>query len=246
MTDGRTSLRQAGFTLIELLVVIAIIAILAAILFPVFAKVREKARQTACSSNEKQIALGFAQYVQDNDERFPPLVQLSTFYQWPILVTPYIKSKGVFMCPDDSGLNHSDVAPYDRESYAMNTALTSGGDQYTGGSIANINYPSELCLLAENWLDPVAGQGFGYKGTNSPSTFNAGYTKLWYSGTATPVTTDPVPTGQDFATPIARHNGGLNVCFTDSHVKFLKFDTVFAPPAGTTPANFKLWHPDAQ
>ena len=63
--------KQQGFTLIELLVVIAIIAILAAILFPVFAKAREKARQASCSSNEKQLGLGIIQYVQDNDEMFP-------------------------------------------------------------------------------------------------------------------------------------------------------------------------------
>ena len=63
--------RRRGFTLIELLVVIAIIAILAAILFPVFAKAREKARQASCQSNEKQLGLAFLQYVQDNDEKFP-------------------------------------------------------------------------------------------------------------------------------------------------------------------------------
>jgi len=239
------SRNTSGFTLIELLVVIAIIAILAAILFPVFAKVREKARQTTCASNEKQIGLGFAQYTQDYDEKYPPLVQGVTVYQFPFLVTPYIKSRGVFMCPDDSGLNHSDVAPYDRESYAMNSALMDG-DQYTGGSISNNNYPAELCLIAENYLDPVAGQCFGYQGANSPSTFHAGYTKLWYSGSATPVTNDPVPTGNDFATPIARHNGGANICYTDSHVKFVLFNAIYAPPAGTTPANFRLWHPNAQ
>ena len=63
--------RKSGFTLIELLVLIAIIAILAAILFPVFAKVREKARQISCLSNMKQLGLGFAQYTQDNDEAYP-------------------------------------------------------------------------------------------------------------------------------------------------------------------------------
>ena len=67
-------MRQKGFTLIELLVVIAIIAILAAILFPVFSAAREKARQTMCASNEKQLALAMVQYVQDNDEMFPGLV----------------------------------------------------------------------------------------------------------------------------------------------------------------------------
>src|SRR5256885_15549422 len=64
-------MKKRGFTLIELLVVIAIIAILAAILFPVFAQAREKARQAACMSNLRQIGLAFAQYVQDYDERMP-------------------------------------------------------------------------------------------------------------------------------------------------------------------------------
>src|SRR6201994_4278177 len=101
-------LRPLGFTLIELLVVIAIIAILAAILFPVFAKVREKARQTSCLSNEKQIGLAFTQYIQDNDETFPVQggedagsIQPSLGMGWAGQVYPYIKSTGVFKCPDD-------------------------------------------------------------------------------------------------------------------------------------------------
>lgn len=246
MTSSFKKPNVAGFTLIELLVVIAIIAILAAILFPVFAKVREKARQTACVSNEKQLGLAFAQYTQDYDEKFPMLVQNDTFWQWPVMVYPYVKSTQVFMCPDDSGVNHVATAPYDRESYGMNIALAATGNQYSSTSIAQLNSPAELCLLAENWLDPVAGQGFGYQGANSPSSFNAGYTKVWYSGSATPVTTDTSPTGSDFATPIARHTGGANICFADSHVKWVRYSAIFAPPAGTTNANFKLWHPDAQ
>lgn len=85
---------KKGFTLIELLVVIAIIAILAAILFPVFARAREKARQTSCLSNIKQLTLGVQMYVQDFDERFPPLLctdgatYLYTVFQ---TVQPYIK-----------------------------------------------------------------------------------------------------------------------------------------------------------
>jgi prepilin-type N-terminal cleavage/methylation domain-containing protein/prepilin-type processing-associated H-X9-DG protein len=99
-----------GFTLIELLVVIAIIAILSAILFPVFAKVREKARQTACLSNEKQIALANLQYMQDNDGRVPMVdyfeypggqKQLVT---WTIALQPYTKSWSVFRCPSDSSI----------------------------------------------------------------------------------------------------------------------------------------------
>jgi prepilin-type N-terminal cleavage/methylation domain-containing protein/prepilin-type processing-associated H-X9-DG protein len=120
---GRTGSR-AAFTLIELLVVIAIISILAAILFPVFAQAREKARTASCQSNLKQLALGWIQYAQDYDEnttpmytRVPngPFLGHSTFHYWPDLVYPYIKSgtgrngsdgsaRGVFACPSTNSL----------------------------------------------------------------------------------------------------------------------------------------------
>lgn len=101
--------RSHGFTLIELLVVIAIIAILAAILFPVFAQAREKARQTTCLSNMKQIGLGMYMYVQDNDETYVTACVGGNIwgglqpqaYSWAEAILPYIKNNGVFICPSE-------------------------------------------------------------------------------------------------------------------------------------------------
>jgi len=113
---AKKTLRKKGFTLIELLVVIAIIAILAAILFPVFARARENARRTSCLSNLKQIGLGVLQYVQDYDEFYPKSIQLNSTavnisglanlnfsgtpaWTWYQMIYPYTKSTQVFLCP---------------------------------------------------------------------------------------------------------------------------------------------------
>src|ERR1035437_5132220 len=96
--------RDNAFTLIELLVVIAIIAILAAILFPVFATAREKARQTSCASNEKQMGRAFIQYIQDYDETWPDgeyECQGIPWRGWVGQLWPYLKTKGVVACPSD-------------------------------------------------------------------------------------------------------------------------------------------------
>jgi prepilin-type N-terminal cleavage/methylation domain-containing protein/prepilin-type processing-associated H-X9-DG protein len=98
--------RTRGFTLIELLVVIAIIAILAAILFPVFAKAREKARQTSCASNEKELALGFMMYVDDYEETMPDInndTGEGCLPYWD-LFQPYLKNRGILKCPSASGV----------------------------------------------------------------------------------------------------------------------------------------------
>src|SRR5437867_4368054 len=96
-------MRRRGFTLIELLVVIAIIAILAAILFPVFAQAREAARKTSCQSNEKQITLAFSMYAQDADGAFPSVYDDVSFKPqriiWADKIRPYIKNRDIFACP---------------------------------------------------------------------------------------------------------------------------------------------------
>jgi prepilin-type N-terminal cleavage/methylation domain-containing protein/prepilin-type processing-associated H-X9-DG protein len=113
---------REGFTLIELLVVIAIIAILAAILMPVFAQAREKARQSSCMSNQKQMGLAIIQYTQDYDETMPPLMtSTSAFFvtyspfapgwdrNWAQLVNPYIKNRDTWKCPSDPNANFGDT-----------------------------------------------------------------------------------------------------------------------------------------
>ena len=95
IADSKT--KRAGFTLTELLVVIAIVAVIAAVLFPVFATVRERGRRTVCQSNLKQIAVAMQQYVQDDGGFYPPLP-----YNWPIAAYGYTKDVQVFRCPDHS------------------------------------------------------------------------------------------------------------------------------------------------
>jgi prepilin-type N-terminal cleavage/methylation domain-containing protein/prepilin-type processing-associated H-X9-DG protein len=152
-------MKRKGFTLIELLVVIAIIAILAAILFPVFAQAREKARQISCASNMKQLALGIVMYVQDSDELFPEAYDGRTLpacdspgdaggwcpadtrdnSHWQGRIAPYLKSVGIFGCADDADGGHVDLngggATGVRTSYAAN-----GSFSWAWNGVAGVPY----------------------------------------------------------------------------------------------------------
>lgn len=154
-------MNRKGFTLIELLVVIAIIAILAAILFPVFAQAREKARQISCASNMKQLALSIIMYTQDYDEYYPfgqsglndPKGNNLEFTatdtgHWEQEVLPYVKSAGVFGCPDDSGAGVPDsatggafgvVASYDANGWYQFTDFNGYSAPYQLGPMPNLS-----------------------------------------------------------------------------------------------------------
>ena len=167
--------KKRGFTLIELLVVIAIVAILAAILFPVFARARENARRASCSSNLKQIGLGIIQYTQDYDEKFPPPGNnqgtpsdsdiSGTYGSWAQRIYPYTKSTQLFSCPSNprnAVVRDAAVAatnlPAITESYAVNFHyLGTFGNR--GTSEASVNQPSTKILVGETKYSLGIGAG---------------------------------------------------------------------------------------
>jgi prepilin-type N-terminal cleavage/methylation domain-containing protein/prepilin-type processing-associated H-X9-DG protein len=155
-TEMNTFRRTSAFTLIELLVVIAIIAILAAILFPVFAKAREKVRQATCESNLKQLGLGYVQYVQDYDESYPSGTEnsASSLYNhyanpswgWASLIYPYVKSTGIYKCPDDPTAANGSTVPI---SYAANWSLDNYKSGVPGVTQGSLSAPASTVLLCE-------------------------------------------------------------------------------------------------
>ncbi|HEY3333359.1 MAG TPA: DUF1559 domain-containing protein [Capsulimonadaceae bacterium] len=223
---------RKGFTLIELLVVIAIIAILAAILFPVFAKAREKARQTSCLSNLKQIGLGFTQYIQDYDEIFPGSQIKSgvNIVGWRTELYPYVKSLQVFMCP--SNPNNLKTCNYDStpaslaftRSYAVNSFVFPdlvNNPQYMLSS-TKIQQPTTLFAIGESTSAELSLSGA------CPSFQANGSLQGWCV-----VNQWGLP-GNLFA----GHTGMSNWLFIDGHVKSLK-------PNMTCNTTNNIWYTDS-
>jgi prepilin-type N-terminal cleavage/methylation domain-containing protein/prepilin-type processing-associated H-X9-DG protein len=206
--------RKTGFTLIELLVVIAIIAILAAILFPVFARARENARRTSCLSNTKQLGLATLMYDQDYDEKLPPAYANgapSTMNWWGPIIEPYVKSVQVYFCPSDSAQTSSSTYSPASVSYGWNYYWLQnkpmGDDLHGGVSLAAIDAVSQTVLLGDS-----NGETTG---------------------------TPPVPSNRYIIypccayIPVERHLEGVNMAFVDGHSKWYKVPALVD--------NYTLW-----
>ena len=269
-TTGVTR-RKAGFTLIELLVVIAIIAILAAILFPVFAKAREKARQSSCASNMKQVGLAMMGYIQDYDEKFPPVIGCNVtpctkagLQNWgvdqslaspivPALIGSYVKSNGIFTCP-------SGARPAGTNATSGNAALG-----YMYNDLAARKSQAAFAGVASTVLVAESTGALGYN-TNAATTGlmnNVGHSIV--DGTSTNsdrgATTDLalltyVPgtsktTLESAALPdVVRHSDGGNFLYADGHVKWAKVtysngatQTIYFPGAANYNTNANVASP---
>ncbi len=229
-----------GFTLIELLVVIAIIAILAAILFPVFARAREKARQSSCLSNVKQISLGAMMYTQDYDETYVPgligspgagpgpVSQSATWFSDQKMhfdvIYPYVMNVQVFECPSGGGGSLYSL------NYGFNRALC---PRVTGGEsvvkMAAVDAAAETFMMLDSGAYMISKSNL----INPSGSF-------WYVPGTWDQARDPDAVGYDSGHPLGgfqqkdyksgRHNQGINVGFADGHAKWLSGQYVYGNP----------------
>jgi prepilin-type N-terminal cleavage/methylation domain-containing protein/prepilin-type processing-associated H-X9-DG protein len=216
--------RPRGFTLIELLVVIAIIAILAAILFPVFAQAREKARQTSCMNNQTEIGRALLLYM-DSYDSYSPSYTLSAGYLWPSALNPYIKSNSdIYACPSTSGYGGgvsgwgTTITGWDAGWGKPNDekgSYTHNGWMY-GYSTSDVKDPSSTMFDSDGiWID-----AWPTKGNTLPKDLVKGANDGGLGRIA-----------------IARHSGGINITFVDGHAKWSKRENLtklkFCPSEGS-------------
>lgn len=221
---------RKGFTLIELLVVIAIIAILAAILFPVFAQAKEAAKKTSCLSNGKQMALTFGLYVNDYDDRLPGLYYTGNTVRWPLYVVPtYAKNREIVFCPS----THDDRKSYGAAMESYMYGLTPGfgynhkyltdpaTGYHTGRNMSEIGSSAETMMLAESTFSTESGSptlGFFY--VNPPNEWLGSPPLSWDS--------------YGYIWP--RHTNRATTVFADGHAKSLSV----SPGKGTL-ADLAIW-----
>jgi len=227
-----------AFNLIELLVVIAIIAILAAILFPVFGRARENARRSSCQSNLKQIGLGLVQYSQDYDERLPLGKDSSNYRIWIDRIDPYVKNSQVGICPSQSETTGSTPPTYDIYitqyfnrplSYVMNNVYwntTPDIGLLVGAAIPSIEDTSGTVWAADGSRGPSA-QFDDYQLSGSGGTGGGG---LQVNLTAQPPYIDS-DSGNNQGAFTGRHFEGANILFVDGHVKWLKLSNLMGKNA---------------
>jgi len=232
--------KKSGFTLIEILVVVAIIALLAAILFPVFGRARENARRASCMSNLKQIMLGVMMYTQDYDERLPILVSTdypgSRVMPWFQRLVPYIKSSQLFQCPSDNNTTErlQDAVPSAQRfpvSYAANSYSTTGVGgslNVAGRSLAEFEHPSTTVYLSDAGAQSAGASGIAFNADGSLKLEKPGCPLL-----SAPFSSGATGTDNNWCGPNPRHLGMTNVGFYDGHVKALKVEKWYWSTTGS-------------
>ncbi len=239
--------KREAFTLIELLVVIAIIAILAAILFPVFAQAREKARQAACLSNTKQLSLAMMQYIQDYDEVYPSRympnnigpgctsVTFTNLFDFPgrtSLMLPYLKNTDVVICPSNkaNSTSYNYAFSYGYNQYLIGTSYASYAsctptNTAVNVTVAQVKEPASMILFGD---DTWGGRTLYAPSNSNPSgTTRQAWGQNFCDPCPTLTAADDLRTNPNGKFPKGRHSGGVNMVFADGHSKWLKPDTLY-------------------